>query len=401
MNDEGGRGNATGAPKTVREAEPRTERLKRIVREARHASQMVTLPSAVPGDEDKFVPEPTGLVGLVAKGVWVYTEPAKSDDGSANRGSAAGTSTRDFSDTAVGPVFVSYGPMLADGDQIAEEWESQMYTSNGTIYNNQYMLVLRFDGDSVTEFHLHDDSQHANLTYGQSGGRAEPAPSREPRQPFGNGPTYPGEMDTPFEIVEQFDLDPRMLCDAVASASAPPVDIEPGVAGNRAVLRGLRRALALGDQAAVNSFYGPGYRHFIAGDRPFGWDHLPLEEIYAPLVEHLASPLTLRFGPVLADETRAFEQMMSFARLDDGTVYNNWHAVMYEIRGGKIVQTREYLDTCHVWATLGRWASWADHPATPLRVVRRSNLQGIAMTVQYKPNQGPDLARWQPLPPVK
>jgi hypothetical protein len=93
--------------------------------------------------------------------------------------------------------------------------------------------------------------------------------------------------------------------------------------------------------------------------------------------------------------------MMSFARLDDGTVYHNWHAVMYEIRGGKIVQTREYLDTSHVWGTLGRWASWGDHPATPLTVVRRSNLQGIAMTVQYKPNEGPDLERWRPLLPLK
>jgi hypothetical protein len=385
MNDEGGDRNTTGSPNAAPEAEPRTERLKRIVREARHASQMVSLPSAVPGDENKFVPEPTGLVGLVAKGVWVYTEPAKSsDDGSLNQGSAAGTSTRDFSATAIGPVFVSYGPMLADGDQIAEEWESQMYTSNGTIYNNQYALVLRFDGDSVTEFHLHDDSHHANLTYGQSGGRADPAPSTEPRRPFGNGPTYPGEMDTPFEIVEQFDLDPRMLCDAVASTSAPPVDIEPGVSGNRALVRGLRRALASGDQATVNSFYGPGYRHFIAGDRPFGWDHLPLEEIYAPLVEHLASPLTLRYGPVLADETRAFEQMMSFARLDDGTLYNNWHAVMYEIRAGKIVHV-PCLGNARTMGLMGRPSGDAAYGCPALQSARDCH-DG---PVQAEPGPGP------------
>src|ERR1700722_7704346 len=103
MSDEGGRSSTTGGPSAAPETEPRTERLKRIVREARHASQMVALPSAVPGDEDKFVPEPTGLVGLVAKGVWVYTEPAKSSgDGSLNQGSAAGPSTRDFSTTAIG-----------------------------------------------------------------------------------------------------------------------------------------------------------------------------------------------------------------------------------------------------------------------------------------------------------
>src|SRR3546814_9411723 len=32
------------------------------------------------------------------------------------------------------------------------------------------------------------------------------------------------------------------------------------------------------------------------------------------------------YGPMVADENRVFEQMDSFARLDDGTVYNNWHA---------------------------------------------------------------------------
>jgi hypothetical protein len=103
---------------------------------------------------------------------------------------------------------------------------------------------------------------------------------------------------------------------------------------------------------------------------------------------------------VLADETRAFEQMTSFARLDDGTVYNNWHAFVHEIRHGKIVQTREYLDTRHVWGALGRWAAWGETPVKPRSTPRRSNLQAIAMTVQYKPNMGPDLERWQPFPPV-
>ncbi|MCU1346692.1 MAG: hypothetical protein JWL70_2958, partial [Acidimicrobiia bacterium] len=217
---------------------------------------------------------------------------------------------------------------------------------------------------------------------------------------FGNGPLYAGEMVTPFEIVEQFDLDPAMLRDPVPSDGLPPVAVEPGAAGNRALNLGLRRALAAGGQAAVNTFYGRGHRQFIAVDRPLGWNHRPVQEIYAPLVEHLASPLTLRYGTVVADGSRAGEQMMSFALLDDGTVYNNWHAVMYEIRDGKIVQTREYLDTCHMWGALGRWAKWSDEPAKPLTRARRSNLQGIAMTVQYKPNLGPDLERWQPLDPI-
>src|SRR3546814_19489453 len=87
----------------------------------------------------------------------------------------------------------------------------------------------------------------------------------------------------------------------------------------------------------------------MAGERPFGWDHLPLEEIYAPLVAHLASPIGVRYGPPLAEGDRVIEEMDVIARLDDGTLYNNWHCFVHEIRDGKIVQTREYLDTHHMW----------------------------------------------------
>lgn len=375
------------------EAEPRTEKLMRIVRETREASQMASLPSAIPGEEDKFIPEPTGLQGLTPKNVTVYAvQGTHSNDGTSFQHA--------FVSLALGPVFISYGPMLADGDWVLDEWESQMYCSNGTLYNNYYVLLLRFEGDSVAEFHLHQDSMHVDVTYGQFG-PSSAVPSREPRRPGVCGTMYPaGEIESPFEIVEQFDLNPELIRDVTPSASGPLNTFQPGRAGNKALILGLRKALASGSQSEVNSFFGKGYRHFIAGDRPLGWDHLPLQEIYAPLVEHLASPLTLRYGPVIADETRAVEQMMSFARLDDGTVYNNWHVLVHEIRDGKIVQTREYLDTAHVWGTLGRWADWGKQlPKAPTRP-RRSNLQGIATTIQYKNNESPDLERWRPFPPL-
>jgi hypothetical protein len=128
---------------------------------------------------------------------------------------------------------------------------------------------------------------------------------------------------------------------------------------------------------------------------------LPLAQIYAPLVKHLASPLTVYYGPLVADGTRVFEQMDSFARLDDGTVYNNWHALVHEIRDGKIVQTREYHDPRHVWVVLGRWAEWGATPVPPRSRPRRSNLQGIYTTVQYPTTFGPDLDRWRPFPPLE
>src|SRR3546814_11364966 len=83
------------------------------------------------------------------------------------------------------------------------------------------------------------------------------------------------------ELVDAFDLNPAMLADIVPSASAPPVRIEGDAEGNKALIRALRQARADGDPAVVGSFYSEDFRHFMAGERPFGWDHLPLEEIYA------------------------------------------------------------------------------------------------------------------------
>jgi hypothetical protein len=178
------------------------------------------------------------------------------------------------------------------------------------------------------------------------------------------------------------------------------VRVKPGIEGNKALVRALRHARAAGDPAVVNTFFAKGYRHFLGGERPFGWDHIPLAEIYAPLVKHMASPLTLRYGPMIADGDRVFEQMDSFARLDDGTVYNNWHAFVHDIRDGKIVQTREYHDPRHVWVVLGRFAPWGATPVPARSSPRRSNLQGIYATIQYPTTFGPDLDRWRPFPPL-
>jgi ketosteroid isomerase-like protein len=374
------------------------ERNKRLLREHREASQMRALPSALPGEEGKFDRRTqTPLVGLTPKSVMVSNDspilPGMSPADRALIGSG-------FPSQALGPTFLSYGPMLAEGNLVVEEWESQIYGANGTLYNNQYLWILRFEGDQVVEMHEYNDTQHAAITFGPLGKWPELKPPTSPRRRNQHGvktaPLPASEIETVFEIVDKFDLDPRLLRDVVPSASAPPVRVQPGIEGNKALVRALRKARAAGDPAVVNSFYAKGFRHFIGGERPFGWDHLPLEEIYAPLVKHLASPLTLRYGPMIAEGDRVFEQVDSFARLDDGTVYNNWHAFVHDIRDGKIVQTREYHDPRHVWVVLGRWAPWGSTPVPPRSTPRRSNLQGIATTIQYPTGGGPDLERWRP-----
>ena len=63
----------------------------------------------------------------------------------------------------------------------------------------------------------------------------------------------------------------------------------------------------------------------------------------------------------------------------------------------KNVQTREYMDTHHLWVTLGRWAEWGKTPVPPLREARRSNLPYVRATYHRK-NIFLDIPRWHPLP---
>jgi hypothetical protein len=366
------------------------ERNKRLLREQRAWSQRHALPSALPGEAAAFELQ-NPLSGFTPDSIMVCVD-APSDDPENFMAAAAG-----FPSQARGPTFLSYGPMIAEGDVVVEEFESFIFGGDGTLYNNQYCWIQRFEDDRVVAMREYNDSHHAWLIFGRYGGWEDLEPPTAPRRRNRHaGDDRPeDEVETVFDVVDEFDLDPRMLADVVPSESAPPVSPEPGEVGNAALVRSLRRARGRGDPHAVGGFFAEGYRHFIAGERPFGWDHLPIEEIYAPLVEHLASPLTVRFGPTVADGDRVFEEMDSFARLDDGSVYNNWHCFVHEIRDGRIVQTREYLDTRHVWVVLGRWAPWAAEPVAPRTRPRRSNLPAIHSTSQI-PTMFLDLERWRP-----
>jgi uncharacterized protein len=368
------------------------EKNKRLLREQREASQRRALPSTLPG-APKFERQ-TPLSGYTPTSLMV------SVDSPGAHGESLERYARGFPSQAMGPTFISYGPMVAEGDVIFEEFESFIFGGDGTLYNNQYCWYLRFEHDTVVAMREYNDSHHAALIFGPLGEWPDLEPPTGPRRRnrTATETLAASEMEMVFEVDDEFDLDPRLLCDVTASASPPPVRAETGPEGNKALVRGLRQARVAGDPDAVGSFYAPGFRHFMAGERPFGWDHLPVQEIYAPLVEHIVSPLTVRYGPPIADGDVVVEEMDSFARLDDGTVYNNWHCFFHEVRDGKIVQTREYLDTRHVWVVLGRWAAWAAAPVEPRRTARRSNLQEICATTQT-PTMFLDLERWMPLDP--
>jgi ketosteroid isomerase-like protein len=282
----------------------------------------------------------------------------------------------------VSPTFHGLGPMIAQDDCVVEEWETFIHGADGALYNNQYCWIQRIDGDRVVEVREYEDSHHVWTLLGRN-------PLWPPLEPL--TARRQSNLDG-VEVSAEFSFDAALLRDPVPVDGGPRAD-GSGPNANRAFVRSLHAAQAAGDGPLVDGHYGTGFRHFMAGERPFGWEHLPLQDLYAPLVDHLASPLTMRFGPMVAEGDRVFEEMEAIAQLDDGTVYHNWHCFIHEFRDGKIVETREYLDTHHLWVSLGRWAAWADTPVPPLRKARRSNLPEVTATYQHR-NPFLDLERW-------
>jgi ketosteroid isomerase-like protein len=302
------------------------------------------------------------------------------------------------------PAINSYGPMIAEGNSVIEEWEVFMHGVDGTMYNNQYCWIKEVKDGQIVAVREYIDSHHAFIVLGLHAPWKALEPPRAPRRHWRPGQSSLGrpaltEIETIFPIRQEFELKPQLLRDITPTAN-PPKIFPDTVEGNKALVRAMRDAQAKGDTAAVDSYHGKEYRHFIAGEGPFGWEHLPLQDLYAPLVKHLASPIRVRFGHMVCEDGRVFEEMDALAHLDDGTVYNNWHCFIHEIRGGRIVQTREYLDTHHMWVVLGRWADWGTVPVPPLRKARRSNMPYPTATYQVK-NPFLKLERWEPLPLVK
>ncbi|HLS98316.1 MAG: hypothetical protein WDA10_10680 [Porticoccaceae bacterium] len=373
--------------------ESTTERNKRLLRERYRAAQREALPATLPGARDQ-PPPPKADPSTVLS--------AQAPPGGVDQPEATIAAIAPWHAQTVSPGFTAYGPMIAAGDAVVEEWETFFHGADGTLYNNQYCWIKQFVDGEVVRVREYLDSHHAFVVLGQAAPWKALAPPTGPRRRWvPMGPPRSERDDNgreeAFPIARRYSLPPQQWRDPRPTAAAPR-----GAAGdpaaNRALVAALHEARARNDSAAVDRCHGPGFRHFIAGEGPLGWDHLPLEELYAPLVAHLASPIEVWVSEAVAEGDSVFEELEIFARLDDGTVYHNWHCCIHVIRDGGIVQTREYLDTHHLWVVLGRWADWGKTPVAPLTRARRSNLPWIDETFQGR-NPFLDLARWKPLPP--
>jgi ketosteroid isomerase-like protein len=372
---------STGAPDAPLS---QIERNKQVVRAQYQTMQHQAIPSTLPGVKDA----PPMSYGGKSTFITNYDPP---DILAIARWHAQTTA----------PAIHSYGPMIAEGDAVVEEWETFFHGLDGTMYSNHYCWIKHIKDGEVVQTREYVDSHHVVTVFGRYDAWRELYPPRAPRRrgpkPIALDLAPLTEMETVFTVRQEFNLAPKMLRDVTPhKRGGKPFPDTPE--GNKALVQAMRNAQAKGDIAAVDGFHGEGFRHFIAGEGPLGWEHIPLQELYAPLVQHLKGPLKVRFSTLIAEGGSVFEEMDCLGHLDDGTVYNNWHCFIHEIREGRIVQTREYMDTHHLWVVLARWADWGKTPIPPLRQARRSNLPYVTATFQVR-NPFLKLERWDPLPP--
>jgi uncharacterized protein len=371
------------------------ERNKQVVRAQYEAMQRQAVPTTLPGATDP----PLISYGGTSTFITNYDPPGGVADPKAIMAFIAGWHVQ-----STAPSIISYGPMIAEGDAVVEEWESFFHGLDGTMYSNHYCWIKQIKDGAVAHTREYVDSHHVYTVLGLHAVWKEQGPPRAPRRRGQPGLSSLNlapltDMETVFPVRQEFNLPPSMLRDVRPTAN-PAQRFPDTLEGNKALVRAMRDAQAKGDAAAVDSFHGKGFRHFVAGEGPLGWEHVPFQDLYAPLVKHLAGPIKVRFSSMVAEGGSVFEEMDALAHLDDGTVYNNWHCFVHEIRAGQIVQTREYMDTHHLWEVLGRWAAWGKTPVPPLRQARRSNLPYVTATYQTR-NPFLKIDRWEPLPQIK
>ena len=371
------------------------ERNKRMVRAQYEAAQRQAIPPTLP--DAKELP-PFSFPDANTQFFSCQDAPGGVDDPKAVLAAVAGWHVQ-----STAPAIISYGPMIAEGDFVVEEWESFFHGLDGTMYSNHYCWIKEIKDGQIAQTREYIDSHHAFVVLGLHAPWLVLDPPRAPRHHWRGfnskalaSNTAPlTESETVFPIRQQFNLPPSMLRD-VSPAANSTKRFSDTLEGNKAMVAALHDAQAKGDGAAVDGLHGKGFRHFVAGEGPLGWEHVPFKDLYAPLVQHLAGPIKVRFSPMVAEGGSVFEEMDILAHLDDGTVYNNWHCFIHEIRDGQIVQTREYMDTHHLWVVLGRWANWSKTPVPPLRQARRSNMPYVTATFQTR-NPFLKIERWEPL----
>ena len=118
---------------------------------------------------------------------------------------------------------------------------------------------------------------------------------------------------------------------------------------NKDLIRRFMAAFSAGDVTGVLAMMDDEATWWVAGTMPISGTYS--KEAFAKLLANIGDAVT---GPILltpkaftAEGDRVAVETESLAHTKNGRTYNNFYHFLFEIRDGKILRIKEYLDTMH------------------------------------------------------
>src|SRR5277367_5929657 len=149
------------------------ERNKRVVRAHYEAMQRQAVPTTLPGVSDPPLISYGGTSAFITN----YDPPGGIPDPKAIGAFIAGWHAQ-----STAPSIISYGPMIAEGDAVVEEWESFFHGLDGTMYSNHYCWIKQIQDGRIVQTREYLDSHHAFIVLGLHAPWKALEPPRAPRR---------------------------------------------------------------------------------------------------------------------------------------------------------------------------------------------------------------------------
>lgn len=121
------------------------------------------------------------------------------------------------------------------------------------------------------------------------------------------------------------------------------------MSGEKAVVQEWFDKLAVGDADAAFALFAPDCTYILQGTTPVSGTYrgLPaiLNDFFAPWRTRIDGPLTLALHELIGEGERVVALARGSAKTVTGARYDNEYVFVFRVRGGKIVEVNEFLDT--------------------------------------------------------
>ena len=121
---------------------------------------------------------------------------------------------------------------------------------------------------------------------------------------------------------------------------------------SKAIVKGWFDKLAVGDAEAAFALFSPDCVYILQGTTPVSGTYRGLPAImgdfFGPWRTRIDGPLTIAVGEIFGEGERVVALARGSAKTVLGKPYDNGYAFVFRVRGGKIVEVNEFLDTALV-----------------------------------------------------